>query len=62
MKGPRQWTIYVCAGCGRHEADRCDSSCSEAARGQDQRWERVDVVDTRQLLTGAAKLLTESKL
>jgi len=41
----RVWTIYVCAGCGRHEADRCDSSCSEWQRGQEQRWEKVEVME-----------------
>lgn len=41
----RVWTIYVCAGCGRHEADRCDSSCPEWQRGQEQRWEKVEVME-----------------
>ncbi len=43
----RIWTIYVCAGCGRHEADRCDSSCKEYQRGQEQRWEKVEVMEVR---------------
>ena len=42
---PRLWTIYVCAECGRHEADFHHPDCQEQLRGQDIRWERVEVMD-----------------